>query len=465
MEELSKNYQQGLDDIKAQIQESEELKLYLDEEESEHYKALQIKYEPEIEKLHNEVATNNPLQIITFEKKLLDADFEGLFLPRILGYSVVRGDQNENFKYVVPQDHFKNVLLTICNSSNFENLKQRIGQSIQMGFSLSSDIWITNLLNLVGNKQVNQFLKAQRLEKFRDQKRRHTSYIKFKKQFVNFNYQFAVFPETPASLKVHAKGLKSFLLHRSQNTQDNNTSLLPEIQRLVRNEALAKEKEYLELLMIVAMSYDLDQENFDIIKQKLHNFTVDVDNFENEYFGLLLNLLEENAISDVKAADLRVSKFIDRSTKGELSAYYDLMETVHGYGYVHEKSIEAIQNYYDQHPGLSLQNKCVRNVLKNNFESLLKNLPEDGFHDYFEMNKIFSIYMGIFSNEKFNQSIKHNSLAYVKRLLRRYTDKRGKDYQEIKKFVSTTFEDFGFMSAKEIKELFKTKRKKPASAS
>ena len=67
--------------------------------------------------------------------------------------------------------------------------------------------------------------------------------------------------------------------------------------------------------------------------------------------------------------------------------------------------------------------------------------------------------MNIFSNEKFNQEVKGISMQYVKTLLRTYTEKRSKDYQDVKKFVSSTFMDMGFLNDKEIKDLFKTKRK------
>ncbi|MFT4568731.1 MAG: hypothetical protein ACI9FN_003700, partial [Saprospiraceae bacterium] len=43
------------------------------------------------------------------------------------------------------------------------------------------------------------------------------------------------------------------------------------------------------------------------------------------------------------------------------------------------------------------------------------------------------------------------------------TQKRSKDYQDIKKFVSAVFQDLGFLNEKQVKELFKTKRKKPSA--
>jgi hypothetical protein len=54
-------------------------------------------------------------------------------------------------------------------------------------------------------------------------------------------------------------------------------------------------------------------------------------------------------------------------------------------------------------------------------------------------------------------------MSYVQKLLKRYTDKRGKDYQDIKKFVSQTFVEANFMNEKQIVELFKTRRRKKAT--
>jgi hypothetical protein len=102
----------------------------------------------------------------------------------------------------------------------------------------------------------------------------------------------------------------------------------------------------------------------------------------------------------------------------------------------------------------------MRNVIFRKFEEFMNSLDTADFLDYFELNKTFIVYMNIFSNEKFNQGVKGISMKYVRRLLKTYTVKRSKDYQDIKKFVTSTFSDLGFLNAKEIKELFKTKRKK-----
>ena len=63
-----------------------------------------------------------------------------------------------------------------------------------------------------------------------------------------------------------------------------------------------------------------------------------------------------------------------------------------------------------------------------------------------------------FSNQKFNQYVKDLSLMYINKLLDFYTDRRSKDYQDIKRFVTTTFLDLGFKTEKELAELFKIKK-------
>ena len=139
------------------------------------------------------------------------------------------------------------------------------------------------------------------------------------------------------------------------------------------------------------------------------------------------------------------------------------MDTIHGKGYISEDAVDAVRQYYDSHEGRSIQNECIRSAIFNYFSSFLNNLDEESYQDYFEMNKVFTQYMGIFSNQKFNQDVKSLSLKYVKKLIKIFVDKRGRDYQDTKKWVRTTFQDLGFMKEKELVELFKTRRKKKTS--
>ena len=145
----SNNIQPYVDQLNAiakEIQASELLETFREEESDEAYRALADAFEPQLFEIHKEVNNHFPLEIEEFENEFKNEDLEGLLLPRLLGFSVLRGYYGDNYKYTTPQDHFKDLLLTVVHSPNFDNLIARIGQTVQLGFALSSDIWITNLL-------------------------------------------------------------------------------------------------------------------------------------------------------------------------------------------------------------------------------------------------------------------------------------------------------------------------------
>ena len=179
---------------------------------------------------------------------------------------------------------------------------------------------------------------------------------------------------------------------------------------------------------------------------------------------LVLELQRGTRVDIDGTADGRISALVDKSKDDDLTAYYNLMDTVHGVGYVNEEAMEAVKTFYNQHEGTSLINECVRRAIFNYFAKLLNNLELTDYQELFNLSKIYTVYIKIFANQKFNLDVKELSMRYVKKLLKKYTDKRGKDYQDIKKFVSTTFQDLNFLKEKEVVELFKTRRKRKPAA-
>ena len=210
MQNLNDDYKERLQAVAEVIQGSDELAAYLDEESPELYKVLQDTYEPLVSEIYQEVAENDPLQIKALENVLLNPYFEGLFLPRILGYSV------------------------------------------QVGFSLSSDIWISNLLDQIENKKVRAFLQSMRHDRFRDQNERKTLVERYRKQFAHYNFYTAEFPETVNELKVEFGALKSFLLNRIKFNSKHD-SYSHEIHSIITKKQFSKEQEYLELLAIILL--------------------------------------------------------------------------------------------------------------------------------------------------------------------------------------------------------------------
>ena len=458
MKELDKKYQKHLDEIAKAIQASDELKNYLEEEEEEFYQALRDNNEPAILKIYEEVAVSAPLQLLAFENEIMDDKFEGLFLPRILGFSVLRGVINDNYKYIRPQAHFQEILLAICHSSNYDYIRKRIGQTIQMGFALSSDIWVTNLINKVTNKKIRYFLQSQHLSKYRDPRDRATGLFRYNNQFRKDHYHSTEFPTNLSELKILFPSVRQFLYQRIQASM-NNSSFVEEMKAFLDNKDFQKTPEYIELLGLYSQFFELSKPDLAHLMTTFNEIRSNDPNFEEKWFQFLISIKSTKLKIDAKA-DERISLILDKKKDDKLTKYYNLLDVVHGKGYINDEAVEAVNVFYGQYEGLSDINQCVRQTIMNYFSTFMTNVDTQDYPEYFELSKIFPTYMDIFSNQQFNYELKELCLRYVKKLLKKYTDKRGKDYQDIKKFVITNFLDLGFMKEKELVELFKTRRKK-----
>ncbi|MBU6342285.1 MAG: hypothetical protein KGS48_12385 [Bacteroidetes bacterium] len=457
MQALDDQYYDNLNELAASIQESPVLVQYLDEEDDALYNDLRLEFEPRISELHHRVAAEAPLQLVTFERYLLEPVFEGLYLPRILGYSVLRGEINDQYKYVRPNDHFKDILLAICASPHFDQLKKRIGQSISVGFALSSDIWITNLLSLVENKRIRYFLQQQKNDRFRDLKDRIDLYTRYSNQFRNELYFSADFPSSLGEMKANFSALRQFLLKRFEVGGDN-ASLKEKMQNFLNTKDFQGTEEYMEMLAMFGNYIDLDPAERLAFATHFERERRSFAEFDQRYLRFLLALYKSPGIEAVH--DERLLAFIDKNWKDKISDYYRIAEKIHTNGYVDPQSIEAVQDFYNTHEGLSVESECLRQLILRYFTQLMGGMTERSYSDYFELTKIFGLYIKIFGNSQFNLDVERLSMTYVDRLLKRYTDKRGKDYQDIKKFVSTQFVDLGFLKDKEVVEIFKTRRKK-----
>ena len=78
MYELDQKYIDQLEDLAQAIQEADELAKYLEEEEEADYMQLKELYEPLIGEIYEQVASENPLQLILLEQLLLDPAFESV---------------------------------------------------------------------------------------------------------------------------------------------------------------------------------------------------------------------------------------------------------------------------------------------------------------------------------------------------------------------------------------------------
>lgn len=455
---LEKNYIDQLEKLKGQIQSSDALAQYLDEEDETLYKVFQDEYEPQIAAIYNTVAENNPLQLESLEALLIDPEFEGLFLPRILGFAVLRGELDEQLKYRKQQDHFKNILLAICQSANFEVIKKRIGQTIQVGFALSSDIWITNIINSIDNKKIKTYLLGHKLDKYRELSNRKAILATYQMQFEDANFRSTEFPKNANELKSSFFGLRSFIISRAVQNHDNS-SLVKHMTTFISNSELYESKEFLELLIIMGLNYNLDEE-VALSYKKAINAVDKIDNdFSTSFFTIYDKLYNSKEFKIYPDNEQRLGALLVGVKDSSISEYFKATNELHKKGFSSVDSIETVRKFYEKHPGMSLENDCLRSSVMSYIYKFISNLDPEFYNDYFETNKIVIVYLGIFGNERFNQEVKDVSMHFIRKCIKEFTDKRSKDYQDIKKYVSATFKDLGFLNEKEIVELFKTKRK------
>ncbi|MCS6929205.1 MAG: hypothetical protein NZM43_06890 [Saprospiraceae bacterium] len=457
MQILDDKYYDRLNDIAHAIQSSELLQKYREDESEENYLMLRRAFEPAIAELYHEVAEHAPLQLIDLEKTLLNPVFEGLFMPRILGYSVLRGEINEQYRYVRPNDHFKEVLLAICSSVHFDHLKKRIGQSIQVGFALSSDIWITNLLDQIHNRRIRYFLQQQKNERYRDLKERQALYQRYIRQFHNEFFYSAEFPQTRGAMKANFSALRLFLLKRFEAGGDN-TSLKAQTLEFLANPEFQNSEEYVQMLALVGNFLDLTEEERQQVAQHFTREQVNFPDFEGHYLAFLAELYQNHAALMTPEADLRMARVVSLCRPGRVADFYRVAQVIHSLGYVHPDAIEAVRDFYNSHEGLSLENKCLRLLMLHYFTRWFKGISEMEYGDFFEMSKIFHLYMRIFGNQEFNQALEESAQAYLERLLKVYTDRRGKDYQDIRKFAKGQMVEMGLLTEKEADKIFRVRR-------
>ncbi len=462
MKPLSPEFKAEIEEIKESIQESDLLTTYLESEEESDYKELIDYYEPMIQELYNKVANKVPLQLLSLEKAILDDRLEGLFLPRILGYAVLRGALDDELKYIRPQEGFREILLFICDSVHFDYIKTRIGQTIQIGFALNSDIWTTSFINGIQNKRVVNFLRNLRSEDLWQFKNRQEAYNRYRKQFEGYNFYTIEFPDDAIELKASYRQFLDFLKFRIKYELDND-SFEAELTSFLENESLQEPQEYINILGLSAHFIEFSPERSKRIGA-IYNKLRTRNDFHDKHFYFLERLMKSDIEVGVDSF-VRLYELLPSEPKDDFYTFYYLQNVIKENGLGSEVTIEEIRKVYNQHEGLSDFNEALRLVIYKYFAAELKEISAEDYQGYFELNKLMTIYIRMFDNQHFNQELKHASVRLIKKFLKVYTYKRGKDYQDIKKYVTSQFQDLGFMTEKEVLELFKTRKRRRSTAS
>lgn len=463
MKPLDSRYKEQINNIKETIQSSDLLNTYLETEEESDYKELSDYFEPQIQELYDKVANENPLQLIPLETEILDDKLEGLFLPRILGYSVLRGAINEDFRYIRPQTQFRDILLFICDSVYFDFVKNRIGQTVQIGFALNSDIWTTSFINQINNSKIAGYFRSHHSEDLWQKKNREVAYKKYKKQFEGYNFYTIEFPDDAIELQASYRQFLDFLKFRIKHQLDNS-SFEEELVAFLENKELQEPQEYINILGLSAHFIDFGDARKKRITKIYKDLLSGGDAFLQKHF-YFIELLMKSDIKVGSASFTRVFDLMPDKPANDFQSFYGVQNVIREHGLASEVTIEEVRTAYNKHEGLSDFNESMRMVIFSYFDEALNEIDPEDYNAYFELNKLMTIYIRMFDNQQFNQEIKHSSVRLIKKFLKVYTYKRGKDYQDIKKYVVSQFQELGFMEEKEVLEIFKTRKRRKRETS
>ena len=236
------------------------------------------------------------------------------------------------------------------------------------------------------------------------------------------------------------------------------------IGSFISNDELMNSSSHYKIAILLGHFFELEGKDLINLQALFSKYRANAIDFDEMFFDYLMELYDEG-LQFNEQTDQKMLLILSEDKSDDLSSYHALMTKVHRLGFSNDESIQAISAFYNEHEGLSTVNQILRTAVLHFVNRFLSNIEEEQYEDFFRIVKIYAPYMHTFANQRFNQGLKEASLKYVKRLIKHYPDKRGKDYQDVKKFVTSTFLDHGFYNEKQIAEIFKTRRKKRVVAS
>ena len=228
--------------------------------------------------------------------------------------------------------------------------------------------------------------------------------------------------------------MEAFILYR-MGMEDDNDSLVGPLDEMIANKELHGTKGHFLLSALYGAFMEIPDASRTALTGHFNAARKVLPESDEVLLDYLLDLHSRKDVTLTPEADLRLAAIVDTKIKDQLSAYFPIIETIHNDGYTLSKTQETIKEVYYNHEGLSDFNEGIRRTIFQYFRTFIRNLETSDYNDFFEITKLYSVYMSLFGNQQFNQDLKVLSMTYVKKLLKVYTDKRGKDYQNIKIFV------------------------------
>lgn len=82
------------------------------------------------------------------------------------------------------------------------------------------------------------------------------------------------------------------------------------------------------------------------------------------------------------ASDKKFSDLLDRSISDDLVRFYNIVDTIHSKGFIHEDVLDGVNAFYSQYEGMSINNECLRLSIINMFAKVVNNLTCPEYHSF-----------------------------------------------------------------------------------
>ncbi len=453
--ELQKEYLEKLNAIKTHLQDSEEYQTYLDEEDEESYNTLRAKIEPYLNALYLEVSKNQPMQILTLEEAMMDHQLEGLYLDKLMSYSILRAKLTPDTRFDRSQDILEKMILFMTESSSFDLIENSMRLPVRMTFALSSNIWSNKVIEQISSKRAKEYLRRQLKEAKRDDHARVVQYKGLKKRYAEVPYQTAEVPAVEnLNWKVEYDDFRRFLVRRVEADVDNST-LVPSIYEFLNNEKLKGADEQIELFILYSHFFELEDEDFENMEKILAEFQDKGEDFQNRYFELLSKLIDEVDLDIEKTAI--VSDLINKEKDDFLSNFYTLVASYSNRDHIDVELAEEIERYSHKYRELSPPIACFKKLLLYFIDQDIAKYLNEDYTQLFENVYIYDKLAESFLEKSYREEIGSVLDAHLNTLMFYFKAKTA-EFKAIKKLVSGTPVEFGFITMKEVRARYRAHR-------
>lgn len=457
---IKATYSKRLDAVKKFLSDSAEYQAYLESEEREEYKAVADKVEPYLQSLYNEIAEKNPMEIIEFEEILTDEALEGIFVDKLMYFTILRASVDENYRFERSQERLEELILFAAQSSSFEAMQRSLLLPVRLAFSLSSGIWGNKVIGKIKNKSAREFFQRQFGEATRDDHARAVQYRSLKKRFKEIKYQSASVPTDNINWKTEFADFRNFLVDRIGAGHDN-TTVKASLYEFLENDAFKGTDEQIELLCIFIHFIELDDEDFDKVETVLNELRKG-EGFDESYFGILLKVMKMDMPIDLDRIGI-INDLLDTDHKDSLLGFYELLTNFSVKDFMDEEIVESVEIFSGRHRELSPIMTCFKHLLIRIIDAeVVKHLNDD----YTQLFQSMHIYDGLaeaFLEKSYRQDIKEILVEYMKSLMF-YFEKGSTEYKAIKAMVMDAPVKNNFVTTKEVRALYRAQLKAEKAA-